>query len=193
MNELWKDIPGYVGHYQVSSLGKVRGLTRESSNGFGACTIKGKMLKEHPGGRMGYLGVSLCKDGKPRTFRVHVLVALAFLGQRPEGCHVGHLDGNPRNNSISNLRYLTVKENIYQSYEDSGLSANRNRGKSIEYAGESLSLLQWAEKLGCTRDYLQYRKRRGWSVEKMLTHPIRQGVKTTSHNPNDVCQQGLNE
>jgi hypothetical protein len=188
MNELWKDIPGYVGYYQISDLGRVRGLERESFNGVGSYTIKSKILKEHPGGKMGYMGVSLCKEGKPKTFRVHVLAALTFLGERPEGYHVGHLDGNPTNNRASNLRYLTVKENIQQSYKDSGLGANRNNGKLIEYGGESLSLSQWAKKLGCNRDSLAHRKESGWSIEKMLTQPF----LTRASNPSVCDRKGLN-
>lgn len=126
MNELWIDIPNYVGYYQVSNLGRVKGLQREAFNGVGNYTIKSRILRQHVAGKMGYVCVSLCKDGKPKTFRVHVLVALAFLGDRPEGHHIGHLDANPKNNEISNLQYLTVKENIHQSYKDSGMGPNSN-------------------------------------------------------------------
>ncbi len=186
MIELWKDIPGYVGYYQASDLGRIKGLPRNCHNSVSNYQVKGRVVKQHPGGKMGYMGVSLCRNSKPRTFRVHVLVALTFLGERPEGYHVGHLDGNPKNNEAKNLRYLTVRENIHQSYKDSQLNAHRNHGKLFEYNGESLSLSQWSERLGCNKWLLQSRKQAGWSIEKMLTHPF----PKPSYNPSGDVQIG---
>ena len=70
----------------------------------------GKQLKLHKDAG-GYLRVGLCKNGKKKTFRVHNLVLEAFVGPKPEGMETRHLDGNRKNNHISNLKYGTPSEN----------------------------------------------------------------------------------
>ena len=95
-------IPGYPGHY-ATRAGVVMG-PRERPRSFGP-------LKTRPG-RWGYLRVSLnVGDGRWRAFTVHSLVALAFIGPRPEGQHVGHLNGDHLDNRPENLSYVTPKEN----------------------------------------------------------------------------------
>lgn len=106
--EIWKDIPGYEGAYQVSSLGRVRSLDRyvevTSSLGNSFTTRrKGKLLS--PGHTRNYSYVNLYPGA--RVWLVHRLVALAFFGPCPEGCEVRHLDGDERNNVVWNLAYGT--------------------------------------------------------------------------------------
>ncbi|MCQ2163589.1 MAG: NUMOD4 motif-containing HNH endonuclease [Bacteroidales bacterium] len=102
--EKWKDIEGYEGKYQVSTLGRVRSLNY----------IRKGMISELRQGRgkKRYNKVVLYMDGKPKTYYVHRLVIQTFLGQAPEGkpC-VDHIDGNFLNNKLSNLRYVSYKEN----------------------------------------------------------------------------------
>lgn len=100
--ELWRDIPGYEGLYQASSFGRIRGMKR------------GKVLS--PSASNGYLAVNICKGGKVVCRRVHTLVALAFIGPRPEGLQVRHLDCDKKNNKPSNLKYGTEYENYLDSY-----------------------------------------------------------------------------
>ena len=114
--ENWKAIPGFEGYYEVSDLGRVKSLDRElvQRNGVKQC-FKGQILK--PGETThGRLTVSLRKKEKKKTYKVHILVALSFLGERPEGYHVCHLDGNVKNNKLSNLRYDTKSENEIDRY-----------------------------------------------------------------------------
>ncbi len=111
-SEVWKDIPGYEGAYQVSSLGRVRGMDRMvlSRSKFGkeySRRMKGRELS--PGHVQDYAYVSLYPGA--RTELVHRLVALAFIGPCPEGMEVRHIDGNPENNCACNLEYGTHKEN----------------------------------------------------------------------------------
>ncbi|MFA5347065.1 MAG: NUMOD4 domain-containing protein [Methanoregula sp.] len=102
IEEVWKDIPGYEGIYQVSNTGKIKSL-------YGA---RGK-LRKGPGGKIlvpmtqrdRYPHVTLCKNGKGKHFTVHRLVALTFLGPRPEGQEIMHIDGNRKNPESTNLRY----------------------------------------------------------------------------------------
>lgn len=108
--EEWRDIPGYEGAYQASTLGRVRSLNRIVRNVGGTRAHKGRVLKQsnHPNG---YLSVVLCFGGKPTSKFVHALVIHAFLGAPSAGFQTCHNDGNPANNIISNLRYDTPQAN----------------------------------------------------------------------------------
>lgn len=117
--EQWKDIAGYEGIYQVSSLGKVRSLDRKvrtCHNSFR--TSKGRLLAQRFQ-KNGYAVVSLYKNGKANTCRVHRLVASAFVGNPFGYDEVNHIDENKRNNSSNNLEWCTRSYNC--SY-GSGLS-----------------------------------------------------------------------
>ena len=112
MNEIWKSIPGYEGFYEVSDLGRVRSLARVIIRANGRKqTFRGKILLPAFGKRKGYPHVSLHRAGARTNFDVHTLVALAFLGPRPNGFEVCHGDGDPRNANIKNLRYGTRMDN----------------------------------------------------------------------------------
>lgn len=136
--EVWKDIPGYEGAYQVSSLGRVRSLdryVRVCPHGVEAKRmIKGRVLKPAPNGS-GHLCVVLGHGAHGSL--VHQLVALAFLGPRPEGMDVCHADGDPANNDAANLRYDTRTENILDVYRAGG----RWRKLSLEDMREIQGLL----------------------------------------------------
>ena len=109
--ETWKDIKGYEGIYQVSDEGRVRSLDREvGSHHNSAKKIKGKIKKTTVNNR-GYLQVSLSKDGKISTKKIHRLVWLAFNGEIPQGLQVNHIDEDKTNNRLDNLNLMTPKEN----------------------------------------------------------------------------------
>lgn len=111
--EDWRDVPGWEGLYQASSLGRVRSLDRRS---YSCCTkgltlYRGRILSARGCGK--YLGVSLYRDGKNtrRSGYIHRLVALAFHGQPKPGQEVAHLDGNRHNNRAHNLAWVSRSEN----------------------------------------------------------------------------------
>lgn len=116
MQEIWKDIPDYEGLYQVSNLGRVKSLDRaiEYSNGKTVFT-KGKIIKQNKD-KHDRLRLRLSKNNKGKNYFVHTLVALAFIGDRPDGYVVAHCDGNNNNNKLSNLRYDTITENAIDMY-----------------------------------------------------------------------------
>jgi hypothetical protein len=107
--EIWKDVIGYEGLYQVSNLGNVKVLKRIKYNYKGKHIAKEKILK--PGITHGYARVVLTKDGVRYTKKVHRLVASAFLGEQKDLC-VNHIDSNRSNNNIENLEWVTILENI---------------------------------------------------------------------------------
>lgn len=111
--EIWKDIVGFEGFYQVSNEGRIKSLGgwRRSKNDARQYR-HGKILKQGQGER-GYLMVSLCKDGSAKTSFVHRLVAQAFiLPLSADKRFVNHVDGNPSNNHVENLEWVTQSENI---------------------------------------------------------------------------------
>jgi len=111
--EIWKDIPGYEGHYQVSNCGQVKSLK------FG----KERILKHSTDG-YGYLMVGLCIHVKQKTFKIHQLVAMAFLNHEPNGYNiiVNHIDNNPLNNNIDNLELVSVRYNSSCHKTDPGVT-----------------------------------------------------------------------
>jgi hypothetical protein len=102
---MWRDIPGYEGTYQVSSVGRVKRL-------IGYQCRKERILKSARNCKgKGYPFVVLCKQGKTKEIPIHQMVAWAFIGPQ-EDKEVNHIDGNKLNNNLKNLEYLTHQENM---------------------------------------------------------------------------------
>jgi hypothetical protein len=113
--EIFKDVLGYEGLYQVSNFGNIKSLPREILNkGKYPFISKEKLLRINKN-RDGYYQLLLCKDGKQKSIKVHVLVAMAFLGHIPNGTHKivpDHKDGDKSNNRADNLELITQRENV---------------------------------------------------------------------------------
>ena len=109
MLEIWKDIKGFEGIYQVSNTGKVKSLARvvKTKNGHYQ-SYNEKILKTQ---KTGYCLVMLCKERKRFPRQVHRLVAEAFIPNPENKPFIDHIDTNPQNNNIDNLRWVTQKEN----------------------------------------------------------------------------------
>ncbi len=114
--EVWKDIKGYEGMYQISNFGNVKSLERMVQNGKRMYRRKERLLalstkwnrrKE----------VSLSLDKVKSYFLVHRLVAFAFLGDPPPRYEVNHKDGNPQNNVVDNLEWVSRSYNNHHSWE----------------------------------------------------------------------------
>ena len=107
--EIWKDIEGYEGLYQVSSWGRVKN------------SRTGRVLKagKH---KDGYLQVLLCKNGKRTTYRVHRLVAQAFIPNPQNKPQVNHIDEDKENNRVENLEWVTNTENINHGTHNARMS-----------------------------------------------------------------------
>lgn len=104
MLEIYKDLIGYGNRYEVSNLGNVR--IKESK----------RVLKQFTVRKYKYVG--LYYDGKSHSTRVHRLVAKTFLKDYSEECLVMHLDNNPANNNVDNLKCGTQSENMQQCVRD---------------------------------------------------------------------------
>ena len=125
--EIYKDIKGYEGSYQVSNLGNVRSLDRINSKN---SKIKGRILKLANNGS-NYLKVGLYEDGKGKGIYVHQLVAIAFLNHIPNGFTivVDHINHNTKDNRVENLRLVTHRKNV----------SHRKKKYTSKYAGVNWS------------------------------------------------------
>lgn len=102
---MWKDIKGYEGLYQISDDGHVRRLLKNGRT---------KPVKNREGL---YLSVSLSKKSKRRSYNIHRLVAEAFLDRPANADEVNHKDGNKWNNDISNLEWVSQRENMLHAMQ----------------------------------------------------------------------------
>jgi hypothetical protein len=107
--EIWKNIVGYEGLYQVSNLGNIMRVS------WGQWSNNGRVLS--PVWLKGYHRVSLSKNWVMKKYLVHRLVALAFLPNPESKSDVNHIDGARNNNSLSNLDWCTSSENKVHSIE----------------------------------------------------------------------------
>jgi hypothetical protein len=104
MKEIWKDIPGYEGLYQVSNLENVYSI-RNKKNLIGGTTAYGHRF------------VMLSKNGTHKSVYFHRLVAEAFIPNPDNLPIVHHIDENPKNNTVENLEWCTQKENVAHCIE----------------------------------------------------------------------------
>lgn len=107
MTEEWREIPGHVGSYEVSNLGRVRSLDRVTDRGR---NWKGRILALSDKER-GYKGVALWGDGMRHHYLVHRLVLLAFVGPPTDGVEGLHRNGDSSDNRLANLSWGTHSEN----------------------------------------------------------------------------------
>ena len=106
--EVWRDVKGYEGLYQVSDQGRAKSLERKDR--FGR-TVKERILKPAVT-QDGYLKVTLWAGGKPKTLRVHRLVCEAFYDNPDNKSDVNHINEDKTDNRACNLEWSTRKENL---------------------------------------------------------------------------------
>lgn len=130
MEEIWKDIPGYEGIYEASSLGRIRsaeGKTTSSAR-FKKRVWKQRVLRQkctkNNYGRKD-CRVSLWKDGNCKTWLVARLVALTFYPIADMTLTVNHKDGNSINNRADNLEWMTMKENLQYGFANNQFSTQK--------------------------------------------------------------------
>jgi len=134
--EIFKDIVGYEGIYQVSNLGNVKTLSRMAKHFRGGeKLIHEKELKQNKDGA-GYLCVGLYLNGKQIKKPIHRIVAECFLNpiQSNVKIVVDHIDNNKYNNKVENLQYITHRENTYKE--------KVNKGKFKGVTGVSFSKIR---------------------------------------------------
>lgn len=113
MKEIWKDIKGYEGLYQVSNKGNVKSLDKLINQRI----IKGKLLKPTDNGN-GYLIIGLIKNGTRKNYYIHRLVAEEFLSNVNNKKYVNHINFDKYDNSVENLEWCSQKENVNWSIKN---------------------------------------------------------------------------
>lgn len=121
MEELWKDIVGYEGLYQVSNFGNIKVVSRTIVTKAGVTRVIKEQLRKPLLDHNGYPYIYLTKDSKPKFFSIHRLVALHFIeipeslikeGYTADTLQINHKDEVKANNRADNLEWCTAKYNI---------------------------------------------------------------------------------
>ena len=110
-DEVWKDIPGYEGLYQVSNFGRVKSLPKIHGRRY----WKNERILKINIAKNGYAGVFLQKNKNIKRISIHRIVARVFLKNYDEKLQVNHKDGNKLNNNVDNLEMVTASENQIHS------------------------------------------------------------------------------
>lgn len=133
MNEIWLPIKGYEGLYEISSAGRVRGLSRTVKRHPSCRFVPGgdRKLQKMPNG---YLSVALRKDGKQKRFYVHRLVAEAFIDNPQNFREVNHIDEDKSNNNASNLEWCSHSYNVMYA-DGSKKRADKNKKPVVAIVG----------------------------------------------------------
>lgn len=119
MQEIWKDVEGYEGLYQVSNLGNIKSLNRYVNSVVGKNgkkIINGKIIKTT--NRNGYKIVGLSKFNKRKSLAVHRLVCEAFIRKIKSEEVVNHIDYDKTNNNLKNLEIVTQLQNVTHSIKN---------------------------------------------------------------------------
>lgn len=153
--EVWKNIPGFEGLYQASSLGRIRSLDMKVKykNTSSTALKKGKILSPKTTNK-GYLEVVLMKNSVRHVKRVHRLVALAFIPNPENYTTINHINENKKDNSIESLEWCTVRHNC-EAY-----TASRNVVYQYNLEGKLIkiwhSLTRAAEDVGGDKTGIQH-------------------------------------
>lgn len=137
IQEIWKDIQGYEGLYQISNLGRVKGLERYSYGQREKDTVplityqKEKVLKFSTNKKIpnSYLYVTLSKDAKKTRMFLHRLLGKTFIPNPENKPHVNHINGIKNDNRLENLEWVTCMENMHHFVKNSG------KNKSSKFVG----------------------------------------------------------
>lgn len=167
--EVWKDVVGYEGIYEVSSKGRVKSVEGKITytKRHGKRVWKERVLKEkNPNGRD--VRVTLWSEGQHEDFLVHRLVGMAFIAN-PEGKPaINHKDGNPRNNHVDNLEWVTYEENQNHAFDNGLVNTNIKVALKCTTTNKShtfRSMARGSEFLGRSPGYISGRLLKG--KEKM--------------------------
>lgn len=128
MKEVWKDIAGYEGLYQVSNVGNVRSLDRKIKCKNSVRCYKGKPLANCVDDK-GYSRVLLSVAGKHKSVQIHRLVAQAFIPNPLGFPEVNHIDENPQNNCVDNLEWCSKLYNL--EYGNGRIKSIRSHRKAV--------------------------------------------------------------
>ena len=158
MKEIWKDIKDYEGHYQVSNLSRVKSIK------FGKERILKPVTDRH-----GYLIVGLWKNNKQKIYKVHRLVAEAFIPNPYNLPQVNHKDENPLNNNVNNLEWCNSKYNCNFGTRIERISKRRSK-TVLQYDLEGNFIREWKSTAECGRNGFNQRAVSACCLGKLKKH-----------------------
>ena len=163
MVEVWKDIDGYEGWYQVSNLGRVKRIKKIHCNHGKTNIVNREHILTPTTDKKGYSVVVLSNNGKDRKhMKVHRLVACAFIENKERKPQVDHINRIKSDNRVDNLRWVTNSENQYNSV----------RNTLLNYRGRVIPLTILCNMKNMPRCTVLGRLKRGWSVEDAVEKPV---------------------
>ena len=115
MTEIWKDIQGYEGFYQISNLGNVKSLERVVDKGNGILQHRKERIMNKRESVDGYYIAKLNVNKKSTSIAIHILVARHFIDNPNNYPEVNHKDCNRKNNQVDNLEWCTHQQNVEHS------------------------------------------------------------------------------
>ena len=146
--ELWRPVVGWEDRYEVSSCGRVRSIRCSSSLGGTYLRIKPK-IKAPTVRRDGRVQVNLVRDNVNSRHYVHHLVLNAFVEPRPPGMECGHLNGNPTDNRLTNLRWMSHHANM-QQLDEHGTRIRGSAARGAKLTDESVLAARAMRQSGST-------------------------------------------
>jgi DNA-binding XRE family transcriptional regulator len=142
MEEIWKDIEGYEGYYQVSNLGMVKSLYRIIDDGRGRKRRVYERILSASKGKNGYRLLHLCNESGNTLYTVHNLVFYTFNPDKKGlGLDINHIDGDKSNNVLSNLEAITRSANLKHSYKNN-LHKGRERHPMAKLTEDKVSYIK---------------------------------------------------
>ena len=148
--EIWKDIEGYEGLYQISNMGRVKSVERTVRCGRGYYRTVPEKIRKGRNDGWGYLFVSLYKDGKAKECRINRLVAQAFLPNPDNLPEVNHIDENKQNNCVDNLEWCSRSYNINHGTRNKKV-AEKNSKPVFSVDKESGLIMWWQSAMEASR------------------------------------------
>ena len=115
--EIWIEVKGYEGKYAISNFGRIKSLSRIKTNGNGSFISQEHLINKQIN-RYGYEKCIIFQHGKPKTFLIHRLVAIAFINNNDNLPEVNHKDLVRNNNYVDNLEWVSKRENKTHGFID---------------------------------------------------------------------------
>jgi hypothetical protein len=161
--EVFKDVENYEGYYQISNLGRIKSLQRFAKNHSGFKKVLKERFLNPSISKTGYYVVSFKKDGIKKTFKVHRLIAIAFIDKVEGKDFINHKNGIKTDNRIENLEWCNIAENNRHSrdigltnqdgYNSSSSKLTEEQVLFIRNSGLSLTKLSFMFEVGFTTVY----------------------------------------
>jgi hypothetical protein len=136
MEEIWKDVVGYEGYYQVSNFGRIKSVDRiKHYSNRKASFLKGRVMSSSKNA-CGYERLDIRKDNVKKQFLLHRLIAEAFIPNTDNKPEVNHINGIKDDNRVCNLEWVTHDENMKHAYNMGVGTARRGSDNGLSKLAE---------------------------------------------------------